>query len=104
MGIGKMTAIEREYAEYLESRKAIGEILDWNFKPIRFHLTGLCYYEPSFRVTSSDGKIHFDDVKTRFSPSDNARLQIARRLHPCEFEQIIQRGGRWIPNKSAENT
>ncbi len=60
---GEMNQTERLYADLLEARKQVGEILDWQFESVKLRLADLCFYTPDFLVLLVDGEIEFVDTK-----------------------------------------
>ena len=60
---GVMNTTEQRYADYLEARKAAGEILAWMFEGITVRLSEKVTYTPDFEVMLADGTVELVDVK-----------------------------------------
>lgn len=60
---GKMNKTEQAYAEVLEQRKHLGEILDWEFEPFVLKLCPGVSYTPDFLVQMPDLTAEIHEVK-----------------------------------------
>ena len=60
---GVMNKTESEYADCLEARKRLGEILDWQFECYTLKLADGTRFTPDFAITFPNGTMHFIDVK-----------------------------------------
>lgn len=75
------SGLERRYAELLESRKIVGEIVAWQYECVKLHLGGGAWYLPDFVVIRDepDGRrvseIH--EVKGFWREAAKVRLKVA---------------------------
>ena len=71
---GEMNGLEKRYALHLTTLKAVGEILDWRFEPLKLRLSPATYWTPDFLVQMPDGRIELREVKGHWE--DDARVKI----------------------------
>ena len=96
---GVMNKTEAAYALVLMGRKAMGEIREWRFEPLKLKLAKATYYTPDFMVIDRDGLIELVDVKHmrkdkggtyRIHKEDDAavKIKVAARAFP-EFLFVL---------------
>ncbi len=98
-----MNKTEEAYAERLEARKALGEVLAWYFEPVKFKLAdSACGYTPDFMVLLANGSIEFVDAKGGGPMDDKSRVKVkvaADRYWWFQFvieqRQSKSKGGGW---------
>ena len=65
---------EKEWAQYLEFLKEIGEIEDWEYEPETFWFEGVKRgtnnYRPDFKITYNDGSHCWHETKGRLIQKD----------------------------------
>ena len=73
---GVMNKGEAAYAQHLEERKRVGEIVEYLFEPEKLRLADLAFYSPDFFVMLPDGGVEFHEVKGRTTKkrSDGTRV------------------------------
>lgn len=99
---GQMNQTERAYADMLEMRKLAGEVVDWQFEPMKFRLADLCFYTPDFAVFLSDETMEFVDAKGGGPMDDKSivKAKVAAERYPY-FRFVIEKrlpkkdGGGW---------
>lgn len=74
---------EAEYAAYLETLRAAGEILMWDYEPERFILGDKCSYLPDFRVITNAWETIYIEVKgyARAAGMVKWKAAAARNVH-----------------------
>ena len=60
---GVMNKTEERYAEILQGRKLIGEVIEWHFEATTFKLADGLRYTPDFSVFLADGTVEYIDSK-----------------------------------------
>ncbi|MCC7423590.1 MAG: hypothetical protein IT428_25250, partial [Planctomycetaceae bacterium] len=60
---GKMNRTESELAEYLEAQRLKGEIVFWEFEPLKIRLADNTFYEPDFLIVRADQTVEFCECK-----------------------------------------
>lgn len=72
---GVMNGLEKKYAQHLEMRKMVGEIIDYKFEPLKLKLAPATFYNPDFAVLMPDGRVELHETKGGFW-EDDARVKI----------------------------
>lgn len=96
---GKMNGLEKRYAQHLEMRRTVGEILSWKFEPLKLRLAPSTYYNPDFSVVMPDQRVELHETKGGHW-EDDARVKIkcAAVMFP-EFRIVAvqEKGkGNWV--------
>lgn len=60
---GQMNKTEADYALGLRIQVNVGDILGWQFEPIKLRLADRTFYTPDFLVQCLDGTLEFHEVK-----------------------------------------
>lgn len=99
---GTMNGIEREYADMLDRRKRLGEVIAWVFEGLRVKLADNTHYTPDFYVLLADGSIELHEVKACNSDGspryeDDARVKI--KVAAREWWWYRFRGAYRLPKK-----
>jgi hypothetical protein len=113
-----MNKTEKLYAEQLELRRQVGEILWWSFEGMSFKIGERCYYTPDFPVLMANCELHCIDVKgtqTKTTKAgdiyetdyteDDARVKLAAcaSLYPISFFIAFRdAAGNWITRQVGE--
>lgn len=94
---GTMNKTEARYAaDVLSLRRMDGEVIWFEFEPMKFHLGNRCWFEPDFGLLMADRSVEFHEVKAWW-PSQGkagieedarAKLQVAASLFPF-FKFVI---------------
>lgn len=99
---GKMNKTEAAYAQHLDYRKAIGEVLWWGFELIKLRLAKATYLTIDFLVQVADGSFELHEVKgrkgDRYWAEEDARikLKVAAELTPLPVLVVWpKKGGGW---------
>lgn len=96
---GSMNKTETKYADYLESRKAIGEVLWYKFEGLKFRLADNTFYTPDFAVMLASGHIELHEVKGYWLDDAKAKIKIAADMYPFRFTAVRvmpkKLGGGW---------
>jgi hypothetical protein len=70
---GEMNGLEKRYAQHLNVRLAVGEILEWRFEPLKLRLAPATYWTPDFLVKKA-GNLELHETKGHWE--DDARVKI----------------------------
>lgn len=91
-----MNNTERAYSVLLEAKRRRGEIVRWDYEPIKMRLADNTYLTPDFRVICADGEEQFHETKGGFVREDAwIKLKLAAELHPYRFLMAQLRKGAW---------
>lgn len=81
-----MNKTENRFAQLLHARMVAGEIVAYEFEPMRLRLGAdwKCSYTPDFLIEHPDGVLELADVKGGRGWEDDARVKIqtAARMYP----------------------
>ena len=99
---GVMNQTETAFASILEQRRAIGEVISWEFEAMTFKLAIDCRYTPDFAIWLADGSMEFVDVKGSGPMDEKSRVKakVAAEKFPqfvfvIEQRQAKKLGGGW---------
>lgn len=90
-----MNKTERRYADYLETRRLVGEIWRWDFEAVKLRLADSTFYTPDFRVILADGTEEFHEVKGHWEDDARVKIKVAAEQHPYRFVAVRSAGNRW---------
>lgn len=94
-GITFRSKLERDYAEFLDSRD---DVTEWKYEPIKIRLRGKRYYRPDFLVVFTDGTGLYHEVKAphRWSEKGILKLCYAADMNPdLTFILVTKVKGGW---------
>lgn len=97
--VGKMNRTEAAYAAFLDTLKACGDVVWWEFEGYKLRLADNTFYSPDFAVLRASGVLEMHEVKGFWQ--DDARVKIkvaaAKFPHPFIAAQPIAKGkgGGW---------
>jgi hypothetical protein len=96
MGGGKMNKSEAAYAQHLEARKHIGEVLWYRFEGIKLRLADNTFYTPDFAVIVASGALELHEFKGFMEEDANVKLKAAASQYPFAFRLVRKaKGGNW---------
>lgn len=92
---GKMNKLEASYAQHLEARKHLKEIVRWKFDPFGLKLADKTYYHPDFMVVF-ETHIEIHETKGFMRDDANVKLKVAASQFP-EFKFVLVKKlkGQW---------
>ena len=90
---GVMNRTESKYAQYLENRKLLGEIIRYDFEPESLRLAKGCVYMPDFRVQLANGELEFHEVKGYWMDDAKVKVKVAAQTHPYRFIAVYYKKG-----------
>lgn len=97
--VGQMNKTETAYAQYLEARKAAGEVLWYRFEGIKLRLADNTFYSPDFAVMLADGTLECHEVKGHWMDDARVKIKVAADQYPMRFIAVKVRakkyGGGW---------
>jgi predicted nuclease of restriction endonuclease-like RecB superfamily len=85
---GYASALESKYAEHLEARRLLGEIMAWSYETVTLDLGGASY-TPDFAVLANDKKTEYHEVKGRIRDGDRLKLRIAANRFPNDLFVLV---------------
>lgn len=84
---------EANYAYYLEWLRLSGKITKWEHEPETFWFEeirrGVRSYLPDFRVTYSDGRVEYHEVKGWMDDRSNTKIKRMRKYYPNTTLKVI---------------
>ncbi len=91
-----MNSWEKQYAGWLATMQAGGEVLWWAFEPIRVRLADNSFFKPDFLVVWHDGEITADEIKGVEREAAIVRWKVAAGLIPwVTFRMLTKEGSGW---------
>lgn len=93
---GAMNKTEASYAQLLDVRQRLGEILEYHFEALTFKLADDCRYCPDFFVVLADGTPELHEVKGFMRDDARVKARVCARMFPFRVK-IVRRskGGTW---------
>lgn len=89
--------LEYAYALYLDERKALGEIQDWYYHPLRLVLAERTTYEPDFLVIANGGFLELHETKGFWRDDARVKIKVAARQCPYfKFIAVEQKKKQWL--------
>lgn len=82
---GEMNKTESKYAEALEGRRILGEVLWYAFEGVKLKLAPLCFYTPDFVVMLHDGTLECHEVKGHWEDDARVKIKCAAEKFPFRF-------------------
>lgn len=93
---GSMNKTEQAYADHLRLRMLAGEILSYEFEPLKLKLADKTYYTPDFMVVGNDGLIELHEVKGFWEDDARVKIKVAAKLHwMFTFVGVMRHGANW---------
>lgn len=88
---------ERNYAQHLDLRKYMKEIISYRYEGLAFRLAANTYLHPDFLVVMPDGRMEIHEVKGHKREKWWARFKIAREMFPWFTWRVFQiQKGQWV--------
>lgn len=80
---GRMNGTEKRYADILDERIRLGEVVYWAFESLNFRLGDGVYYRPDFLIQLSDGSLEIHECKGGFIRDDSrAKMSVFKEKYP----------------------
>lgn len=95
MKSGEMNKTEIAYANYLESKKRIGEVLWYKFEPMNLKIADKCFYKIDFMVMVKSGQLECHEVKGFWTDDALVKIKAAAAMFPFRFIAVILKKGEW---------
>jgi len=97
LGVQYKSDYEREFAEYLQLKKLIGEIREYEYEPYALELAPFnlasdktpTVYTPDFVVVNAEGKREIYEVKGYMWSRDSVRLRWAADKYRDEYDFFL---------------
>ena len=78
---GSMNKTEQAYAARLDLLKQAGEIIDWQFEPLKLKLAPSTFYTPDFLVITEEC-MELHEVKGFWEDDARVKIKVAAQLFP----------------------
>lgn len=82
---------EQEYARLLDNLHRAGEILWWQYEPIKLKLARSTFYTPDFMWLDNQGQLWCDEVKGFWRDDARVKIKVAAREHPYLRFRAVQK-------------
>lgn len=93
---GKMNQTEQAYADHLRLLMLAGEILSYEFEPLKLKLADKTFYTPDFMVVGKDGLIELHEVKGFWEDDARVKIKVAAKQHwMFTFVGVMRKGVNW---------
>lgn len=92
---GTMNKTEAEYARFLDTLIACGDVIWWKFEGYKLRLADSTFYSPDFAVMRSDSTLEMHEVKGHWTDDARVKIKVAASLYPHPFLAIQKVGKAW---------
>jgi len=94
---GEMNNAEQDYANHLELLRRAGEVLWYEFEPMKLNLAPKTTYTPDFLVQVASGHLELHEVKGFWTDDARVKIKVAAKLFPVFKFVAIQKekGEQW---------
>lgn len=96
---GVMNKTEALYAQELENRKFLGDVLWYKFEGVKFKLADNTHYNPDFAVMLENGQVEIHEIKGWWQDDAKVKIKVAASMYPFRFIAIKAKakkdGGGW---------
>lgn len=86
---GTMNKTEAAFAQWLDTEKLGGKVIDWKFHPMRVRLADNTYYEVDFLALGTDMRLTIYETKGGFT-SDKGQLKIKLCAEVLPYFRMIK--------------
>lgn len=93
---GTMNKTEAAYAMRLEAAKQRGEVIWYEFEPVKLRLAAATFYSPDFMVLNAAGEIEMHEVKGFWQDDARVKIKVAAAKYPFIFKAIQYKRKEWI--------
>lgn len=92
---GEMNKTEAAYANLLETKKRIGEVVWYEFEPMNLRIADKCFYSVDFLVMLSNGQLECHEVKGYWTDDALVKIKAAAEKFPFRFVSKRLVKGEW---------
>lgn len=92
---GQMNKMEAKYAEVLEARLRLGEVLFYKYEGAKLRLAVNTTYSPDFLVQLANGEIEFHETKGFWEQASRIKIKVAADMFPFRFVAVTHKKGEW---------
>lgn len=100
-----MNNTERAYSQYLDARRAAGEVDWYAYEGLKLRLADKTFYTPDFFVMLADGTLEAHEVKGHWEDDARVKIKVAAEMYPFQFiaakPKTKRDGGGWSFEKFA---
>jgi hypothetical protein len=101
--VGQLNKTEQAYQDFLERRKAGGQVLWYRFEGVKLRLADNTFITVDFAVLLADGILEMHDVKGSkaiYQDDAKVKMKVAAEMYPFIFRVAYPRpkkdGGGWL--------
>lgn len=87
----RMNRTEAAYGEYLLARMVDGDLVWFEFSPMKFRLADRSWYTPDFIVMRPGGELEAHEVKGHMEDDAAVKLRVFARLYPMFRLFLVRR-------------
>lgn len=95
-----MNNTEAEYARYLDTLRAAGDVAWYKFEGVKLRLADNTFYSPDFAVMLGNGEMQIHEVKGFWTDDARVKIKVAADIYPFRFYAIKKLpkklGGGWV--------
>lgn len=73
---------EEAFAQYLAGLEKRGEVLWWEYEPVKLRLAKSTFYSPDFLVLAADGQLVAYEIKGYWRDDARVKIKVAARSFP----------------------
>ncbi|MGY3853974.1 DUF1064 domain-containing protein [Aeromonas veronii] len=93
---GSMNKTEQAYADHLRRLMLAGEVISYEFEPLKLRLADKTFYTPDFMVVRKDGLIELHEVKGFWEDDARVKIKVAAKQHwMFTFVGVMRKGANW---------
>lgn len=93
---GTMNKTEQAYADHLRLLMLAGEVLSYEFEPLKLRLADKTFYTPDFMVVRKGGLIELHEVKGFWEDDARVKIKVAAKQHwMFTFVGVMRHGANW---------
>lgn len=88
----EMNGLERKYAEVLDLRKRVGDVIDWRFEAMKLKLgrDWTTTYTPDFAVVLEDGTLELHECKGFMRAHAAVKIKVAAKDYPWFVFRLVK--------------
>jgi hypothetical protein len=85
---GHMNGLEKRYAAHLELRRVCGEIVGYEFEPLKLRLAKATFYSPDFLVMLPCGRMELHESKGFWEDDARVKIKVAAKQFGAFFDFV----------------
>ena len=94
---GSMNKTEQAYDAHLKRLQMSGEIVHYQFEPIKLRLADKTFYTPDFLVVLPDGEMQLHEVKGYWEDDARVKIKVVAEQYPYfKFIAVKDKHKAWV--------